>query len=145
VAQEKHTQQGGFTVEDEIKRDAALAEYRADPVRLAATAAKTQATIQRKKKFADALKEVLDEIDVNSGCRRWKKVARSVVKAAEEGDMEAVRIIADRTDGKAVPSEEELEASGIKVIFAVVKLPPPARAFLYLIAAGALSWMYPCR
>jgi hypothetical protein len=27
----------------------------------------------------------------------------------------------------------------------VVKLPPPAWAFLYLIAAGALSWMYPWR
>jgi protein-S-isoprenylcysteine O-methyltransferase Ste14 len=27
----------------------------------------------------------------------------------------------------------------------VVKLPPPVWAFLYLIAAGALSWMYPWR
>jgi protein-S-isoprenylcysteine O-methyltransferase Ste14 len=27
----------------------------------------------------------------------------------------------------------------------VVKLPPPAWAFLYLVAASALSWMYPWR
>jgi hypothetical protein len=82
-------------------------------------------TREKNKKFAKYLNEALEAIDPATGDRKWQCVARKVVDEAIAGNMEAVRIIADRTDGKPVPSAEELESNGIKVVVLNNNLRPP--------------------
>lgn len=59
---------------------------------------------QSSKPFADALRMEIAQLE---GDRRGlRKVARKLITKAEEGDMQAIKELADRLDGKAVQQTE---------------------------------------
>ena len=54
--------------------------------------------------WADAVRKVLAEVDPKDKRKRLIKIASKLVELAEEGDMQAIKEIGDRLDGKAAQS-----------------------------------------
>lgn len=54
---------------------------------------------KQEKPFRDALKLELAKLQ-DDDQRGLRKIARSLIEAAESGDMQAIRELADRVDGK---------------------------------------------
>jgi len=73
---------------------------------------------KQEKPFRDALRIELAKLQ-DDDQRGLRKIARSLIEAAEEGKMDAVREIADRMDGKvaqAIIGDEENPVNLVHVI-----------------------------
>ena len=62
------------------------------------------------KPFADALRMELKV--AGDDHRKLRKIARALIAKAEDGDLAAIREIADRLDGKVVPAVDMTEPRG---------------------------------
>ena len=54
----------------------------------------------RKGKWADALSRAVEDEDPVSRRRRLDTIARKLIEKAEEGDIQAIKELGDRIDGK---------------------------------------------
>jgi len=80
-------------------------------------------SVNREKPFNDALRVAL-----RSDPRRLRRIAEKLAEKAEEGDLAAIRELADRLDGKPVQVVDQRDA-------AIEEL---SDAELHLIASGGL-------
>jgi len=62
------------------------------------------------KPFADALR--MELMAAGADHRKLRKIARALIAKAEDGDLPAIREIADRLDGKVVPAVDATEPQG---------------------------------
>jgi len=58
----------------------------------------------RKRHFSQAVESVLMMDDERTKRKRLYNIAHKLVEKAEEGDMSAIKEVADRTDGKSAQS-----------------------------------------
>jgi hypothetical protein len=63
-------------------------------------------SVNRQKPFADALRVAL----LSGGRRRLRIIAEKLAEKAEQGDIQAIREIADRMDGKPAQAIERGDA-----------------------------------
>jgi hypothetical protein len=79
----------------------------------------------REKPFTDALRVAL----LSGGGRRLRMIADKLADKAEQGDIQAIREIADRLDGKPAQAIERgyapLEAMTDQQLFAIIRGGPP--------------------
>ena len=52
------------------------------------------------------LSDILDEIDPDSGRKRIANICRQLIKEAETGDLNAIKEVFDRLEGKPVAPKE---------------------------------------
>jgi hypothetical protein len=78
-------------------------------------------SVNRQKPFADALRVAL----LSGGRRRLRIIAEKLAEKAEQGDIQAIREIADRMDGKPAQAIERgdapLEAMTDQQLFAIIR------------------------
>jgi hypothetical protein len=77
--------------------------------------------MNRQKPFTDMLRVAL----LSGGGRRLRIIADKLVEKAEEGDLQAIREVIDRLDGKATQAiergEAPLEAMTDQQLFAIIQ------------------------
>ena len=63
--------------------------------------------------FRHALMEQLEQLDPKTDRKRIFRIAKKLVDCAEDGDIQAIREVMDRVDGKATqPTENNHTVSG---------------------------------
>lgn len=73
---------------------------------------------QRDKPFRDALRMEITALQADGDKRGLRRLARALIEKGEDGDVQAIREIADRLDGKvpqAVVGDSEHDPVGIIV------------------------------
>lgn len=87
-------------------------------------------SVNRQKPFADALRL---EISAGNGPRRLRAIARKLIDMAEGGDLQAIREIGDRLDGKCAQTIERgdvpLEKLSDAELYAIARGGSPAPAY----------------
>jgi hypothetical protein len=90
-------------------------------------------SVNREKPFADALRVAL----LSGGRRRPRIIADKLADKAEQCDIQAIREIADRLDGKPAQaierSEAPLEALSDRELFAIIRggIPEPLEETIF--------------
>jgi hypothetical protein len=96
-------------------------------------------SMNRQKPFADALRL---EISAGNDPRHLRAIARKLIEMAEGGDLQAIREVGDRLDGKCAQVVERgdvpVEVLSDRELFAIIRggSPEPADVPSYPMIAG---------
>ena len=70
---------------------------------------------QRDKIFRESLRLELAELGDGTGIRKLREIARKLIEKAETGDLQAIKELADRLDGRPAQSLEHVGEGGTPI------------------------------